>query len=551
MARWQKLCIEKMLATGLAEITLVIVDDMRNYAGRTFIQKLKAIGFSRALFMLYMRSLYRPRSLQAEDAGPLLEGVPAISCVVEKKGRYSQYFSPADVERIRSHELDIILRFGFNIIRGDILQAARYGVWSFHHGDEMKYRGGPPCFWEIYRQDPETGAVLQRLTERLDGGIVLKKGIFRTRGHSFPANLDQAYFESAKWPAWVCRDIVNGLALYLEATPTPTDAPIYRYPTNAQFLRAAMIMLANQFRRIFARLLVMQRWNVALIRGSPDALLAGTPPPPPSALLNLAGSDAFNADAFGAPLDRGAAVLFEELDYAAGGQGRIWLALLDENGKELARRQPDGLPTGSHMSYPFLFGDGGGTYMIPETGELGRVSLFRATRFPDQWAHAADLLTGAFFADTTLVKRDGLYWLFHSRIDAESDVDLHLHLAFSDRLQGPYSPHPGNPVKISARSARCAGTPFLDREGCLIRPAQNFCRTYGGSIVLNRVTTLTPQLFAEEEVAELRPFDPYYRDGVHTLAIIDEERYVVDMKRHVLRLPLTRILRSSLRLRQQ
>jgi len=44
-----------------------------------------------------------------------------------------------------------------------------FGVWSWHHGDEDKYRGGPPAFWEIVNADPVTGALLQRLTERLDG----------------------------------------------------------------------------------------------------------------------------------------------------------------------------------------------------------------------------------------------------------------------------------------------------------------------------------------------------------------------------------------------
>ena len=36
-----------------------------------------------------------------------------------------------------------MLRVGFNIIRGEILNVPKYGVWSFHHDDEVKYRGGP------------------------------------------------------------------------------------------------------------------------------------------------------------------------------------------------------------------------------------------------------------------------------------------------------------------------------------------------------------------------------------------------------------------------
>ena len=33
------------------------------------------------------------------------------------------------LERIREKKLDVLIRFGFNILRGEILTAARYGVW--------------------------------------------------------------------------------------------------------------------------------------------------------------------------------------------------------------------------------------------------------------------------------------------------------------------------------------------------------------------------------------------------------------------------------------
>ncbi len=97
-----------------------------------------------------------------------------------KKGKYSQYFTESDLKKIKSYNLDMILRFGFNIIRGEILQLPTYGVWSFHHGDYLKYRGGPPAFWEIYNEDRWSGAILQRLTDKLDDGIVLYKSQFET-----------------------------------------------------------------------------------------------------------------------------------------------------------------------------------------------------------------------------------------------------------------------------------------------------------------------------------------------------------------------------------
>src|SRR5262249_8427405 len=152
--------------------------------------------------------------------------VDNIHCTTLRKGKWSEYFSEQDIAAIRSYDLDFILRFGFNIIRGEILRVPRFGIWSFHHDDEMTYRGGPPCFWEIYYKDPVTGAVLQKLTDRLDGGIVLKKGYLKTIDYSYSKNVDQIYYESAKWPSQICSLIYNGKIEIFMASASATNAPI-------------------------------------------------------------------------------------------------------------------------------------------------------------------------------------------------------------------------------------------------------------------------------------------------------------------------------------
>ena len=68
----------------------------------------------------------------------------------------------------------MLIRLGFRILRGGILTAAPHGVWSYHHeGDNDRYRGGPPGFWEVMEGTPVAGTILQRLTEALDGGHAL------------------------------------------------------------------------------------------------------------------------------------------------------------------------------------------------------------------------------------------------------------------------------------------------------------------------------------------------------------------------------------------
>ncbi|MEI9904226.1 MAG: hypothetical protein WDN06_09755 [Asticcacaulis sp.] len=44
-----------------------------------------------------------------------------------------------------------------------------------------------------------------------------------------------------------------------------------------------------------------------------------------------------------------------------------------------------------HLSYPSLIRDGGEIYMLPEAHRSGKLTLYRAERFPDRWAPAADI----------------------------------------------------------------------------------------------------------------------------------------------------------------
>ena len=113
------------------------------------------------------------------DCSARLEHVESISVTPITK-RFVHRFPAEAVEHIRARQLDVLIRFGFNILRGEVLTAANYGVWSYHHGDGDYYRGGPAHFWEVYEGNPISGVMLQVLTEELDAGKVLYKGLFAT-----------------------------------------------------------------------------------------------------------------------------------------------------------------------------------------------------------------------------------------------------------------------------------------------------------------------------------------------------------------------------------
>ena len=65
-------------------------------------------------------------------------------------------FSEQDINAVKALDLDLMIRCGDGILRGDILSSSRFGVLSFHHGDNRVNRGGPPAFWEVYYKQDKT-----------------------------------------------------------------------------------------------------------------------------------------------------------------------------------------------------------------------------------------------------------------------------------------------------------------------------------------------------------------------------------------------------------
>jgi hypothetical protein len=180
--------------------------------------------------------------LATEDCAPLLNGVDTLMVEPLTKG-FVHRFPPDAVEKIRAANLDVLIRFGFNIIRGDILRAARYGVWSFHHGDNDAYRGGPAHFWELYEGSPLSGVILQVLSDDLDAGRVLAKGVFPTEsGLSLIRNRVRPYWGSTHMVIQKLWELHNEGWAFVEKRIVP-EAPyrgkrkIYRRPTNGELVK--------------------------------------------------------------------------------------------------------------------------------------------------------------------------------------------------------------------------------------------------------------------------------------------------------------------------
>jgi len=517
---WEARIIRDLIGYRDISIEILIMEDK---SPTNFVSLFRKVSRKHLFWQIFYRlSSGKMTCDKMVDMKDELKDVARISCQPILKGRFSQYFSKADLAHIRNYDLDVILRFGFNIIRGKILNSAKYGVWSYHHDDNTRYRGMPACFWEIYHSDPLSGAVLQQLTDVLDAGRIIERGYFSTLSYSYAKNRNQVFNVSAAWVPRACRRILDCPSSSLFASIPETDgdseagilkeqsqlAPIYRLPTNSQMVRFIFRQFFNYFTRRVRNMIYKPCWTIGIVKRNSEDLFQISELDEVTWLPSPKGS--FIADPFVIEKSGIYYIFFEEYLYSRF-SGRI--SMIETNNFKSFSRPEMVLEQPFHLSYPNVFEHDGRYYCIPEQVESGKVVLYEAQAFPKDWKETATILKFPGL-DPTIICDNGRWWLFTGR---EGGEDVELFIWHATELIGPWRPHPQNPVKTDVRSSRPGGRPFL-RDGKWIRPAQDCSISYGSRIVFNEIVEMTETCYEERPVHSLNP-NPKggFPDGLHTL----------------------------------
>ena len=163
---WEISLFEQLLELDFLEISVLIFDGRpqdTNSAKPSFLSRLWPGNFLWRWQQSIEKKLFVPVSVESEKVRHMFDSVDKLEMFPRRKG-FVDFFEEADTEKIKQLDLDIILRHEFNIIKGAILNASKYGVWSLHHGDNFVNRGGPAGFWEIVEGHEAIGVTLQQLT---------------------------------------------------------------------------------------------------------------------------------------------------------------------------------------------------------------------------------------------------------------------------------------------------------------------------------------------------------------------------------------------------
>jgi folate-dependent phosphoribosylglycinamide formyltransferase PurN len=511
LPRWSAEVVDHIVQCDFAAIELLVFNgSARKNTGeaprprslmRKVINTLRNARLRRSfLFILYQR-------WDRRNADPSTDPVAMVDCTARLAHVESMHVDPITerfvhrfpddaIERIREKKLDVLIRFGFNILRGKILTAARYGVWSYHHGDNVYYRGGHAYFWEILEGNPVSGAILQVLTEELDAGKVLYKGLFATHaGFSQVRNRVQPYWGASTFMIQKLRELHAHGWDHVErnavkSAPYEGKKKIYSTPSNVEMLRWLLPLIGKTLRRLVRRPII-SHWRIAVRVDAPPIPNSTSLPDMSSFRWVDSPKGRFYADPFVVEADGKHWVYFEDFDYAAQ-LGKISCAEVRDGG---LGEPLTVLERPYHLSYPCVFCDGGTWYMVPETASAGTVELYRCTRFPDLWQFERELLRGSA-VDTTVWIENGVYWFFVT-FQEPRGMASQLWLYSASSLGGTWTPHPANPISTDVRYARGGGAIFR-HEGKLFRPSQDCSGEYGRSMTLNEIVVMDHEQYREE-----------------------------------------------------
>ncbi len=525
--------IETLKNSGYATISLVVLNKKQKK-----ITAGKIIGnLNSAFFHIYQRAdkkLFPNKNnvLYSINSKTLINDVPVLEVDPLTKN-YLQWIPEKDIEVINSYNIDVFIRMGFRILKGDILNSSRYGIWSYHHADNKVNRGGPPGFWEMFYNSPVTGTVVQQLSNDLDNGLVLGKTYGATHKFSLNRSRNSVYAKGMYLLPRLIEKLYYQRDAFLKADtgfPAVYNHQLYFGPTNLQVAHFLLKMVPQSFFKYLKQLLYRNQWFLLY------SLSKNNTPQTSMRKLKkiIPPAGIFWADPHVIFRDHCYYIFLEEKLFSKK-NAHISVVTLDEKGNYSTATKV--LERPYHLSYPFVFSWQGNDYMIPETSSNKTIELYKCEAFPSEWTLQKVLMQDVIAVDCTLHEHNGKWFMFVniSQHAAMSKND-ELHIYFSDTPTGTWQPHPQNPVVSDVRRARPAGKIFSFNNK-LYRPSQDCSVTYGYGIRINEILELTMQNYSEKEIDFIEPLWDKSIYGVHSfsfennLTLIDGFRKVSRWKK--------------------
>lgn len=505
---WEFILIERLINSYYASVELVILNDNRK-TKRSLLKRIMH-DWKYIIFFLYSKldqklSNIQPDAFEPKDTTDLLNGIPIIKVKPIAKNK-SDYFENKDIIKIKHHNIDILIRFGFGMLRGEILQSARYGIWSYHYGDNNINLGGPSGFLEVMENRDVTGSILQILTEHLNSGRVLYRSFSQTDKWSIHRNRNNSHWKSLSFLPRKIEELykLGDVKFFNRVDEQNKSLSAYsnrlvskKNFNNREIFKLTSTHVLRYMVHKFIKLIYFEQWIIlfSIRNGLSTSFRNFKKIIPPK--------DRFFADPFIITKENMYYIFIEEFVYKSN-KGHISIIEIDEKGNYGKPVKIIDKPY--HLSYPLIFKDKDDYFLIPESCSNKTIELYKCIEFPFKWEFQRNLMENIDAVDTTLFYHKNKWWLFTNIIENPGASYLdELFLFYSESFNtDEWIPHPLNPIISDVRKSRPAGNIF-SHDSKLIRPSQNSTNRYGFGLKINKIIILNENEYEEIEIESIEP----------------------------------------------
>jgi len=410
--------------------------------------------------------------------------------------------------KVNKKKIDIVIKFGMSLLKVS-KKSEGLNILSFHHGDPEYYRGRPAGFYELMNFEEKIGIVVQKISNKIDGGIVYARCFSKIFHHSYKKTAIN-YFSLSE-------HLLKKAILNLTKQKTITLNKLgrnYSLPSNSLCLFFLFVILKRSISKIVYGLFFEKSWNICVCKFKNLNSLKNLSSKN-GKIPNIPLKYSFFADPF-LSFDR-QKIRAEALNAWSGKGEIVELSLADLHFRKILLKNFH-----HHYSYPISFYFRNVEYILPEVanhsapfaqeiGSKGRKIMLKG-------------LENKKLLDSTLLKYKNNFYIFSSVVGSESDC---LNLFVSKSPFGPYSDHPDNPIVIDPTCSRMGGE-FFKKGRALYRFGQNNGFGYGEKIQIYKIETLSPHSYLESKFDEISFKDAY---GPHT-ATIHNNQIILDFYRN-------------------
>jgi len=392
------------------------------------------------------------------------------------------------LKKLKELNLDVLLRFNKRILKGEILNLNKFGILSLHLGDDMKYRGGPSGFWEVYNKEHNSGFIIQQLTENLDNGNLLFRGKISTE-KTWLLNRAELNLRSYFYLKQTLKELATNRELPKFLKNIPYTDKVYRNPTNYQLIKYILMRIQNKLNDLNFNN-KSNRYQVGFQKNTWGNLEYRKS----IFIENKEGT--FNADPFVIEKDNKSYCFVECFDYS---EKKAKINVYELSEKEYTFIGT-ALEESFHLSFPYIFEFNNDIYMIPESSKNRDIRLYKCNNFPLEWNLEEVLINDIDAADTMILRKDNKWWMMTNEDPLKlNNHNYQMNIYYSDNLlNGKWISHKNNPIIMDSNKARNAGLVFDEDSIFRVSQAFGFYKKYGENFSLNKIEFLDTNNYSEK-----------------------------------------------------